>query len=82
MAKRFELHFNPKKASWLNVVEIELSVLSKQCISRRIASMSELRTQVTAWAKRRNRERARLTWRFTTEKARDKLQRHYRAVLN
>jgi len=82
LAQRLELHFTPKKASWLNMVEIELSVLSKQCISRRIATMGELRTQVTAWAKRRNRERARLTWRFTTEKARDKLQRHYKAVLN
>ena len=82
LVKRFELHFTPKKASWLNMVEIEFSVLSKQCISRRIASMSELRTQVAAWAKRRNRERARLTWRFTTERARGKLQRHYEAVLN
>lgn len=82
LAKRFEIHYTPKKASWLNMVEIELSVLSKQCIGRRIGSVSQLRSEVTAWAKCRNKERARITLRFTTERAREKLQRHYEAVLN
>jgi transposase len=82
LAKRFELHFTPKKASWLNMAEIEFSVMSKQCLARRIASIRELRTEVRAWEKRRNKERARITWRFSTDKARDKLQRHYSAVLN
>jgi hypothetical protein len=82
LAKRFEIHFTPKKASWLNMVEIELSVLSKQCFGRRIGSIRELRTQVKGWEKRRNKEQAKIGWRFTTEKARDKLQRHYKAVLN
>lgn len=82
LAKRFELHFTPKKASWLNMAEIEFSVMSKQCLARRIASVRELRTEVRAWEKRRNKERAKIGWRFSTDKARDKLQRHYKAVLN
>jgi transposase len=82
LAKRFEIHFTPKKASWLNMAEIEFSVMSKQCLRRRIWSIKELRTQVRSWGKRRNKERAKIGWRFTTDKARDKLQRHYEAVLN
>lgn len=82
LAKRFELHFTPKKASWLNMAEIEFSVMSKQCLARRIASINEMRTQIRAWQKRRNKERAKIIWRFSTDKARSKLQRHYAAVLN
>jgi len=82
LAKRFEPHFTPKKASWLNMAEIEFSVMSKQCLARRIASISEMRTQIRAWQKRRNKERAKIGWRFSTDKARSKLQRHYAAVLN
>ena len=82
LAKRFELHFTPKKASWLNMAEIEFSVMSKQCLARRIASINEMRTQTRAWQKRRNKERAKISWRFSTDKARSKLQRHYAAVLN
>ena len=82
LAQRFEIHFTPKKASWLNMVEIELSVLSKQCFGRRMGSIDELRNEVRGWEKRRNKEQATIGWRFTTERARDKLQRHYKAVLN
>lgn len=82
LAKRFEIHFTPKKASWLNMVEIELSVLSKQCFGRRIATVSELKRQVRGWERRRNKDKAKISWRFTTDRARDKLQRHYRAILN
>ena len=82
LSQRFELHYTPKKASWLNMVEIELSALSKQCLGRRIVSMSELRDQLSACVRRRNKERVRINWRFTTERAREKLQRHYKAVLN
>ena len=82
LAKRFEIHFTPKKASWLNMAEIELSVMSKQCFTRRIGSLKELRTQLRIWEKRRNKERAKIGWRFTTDRARDKLHRHYDAVLN
>ena len=82
LAKRFELHFTPKKASWLNMAEIEFSVMSKQCFPRRMGSIEELRTQLRGWGKRRNKERATIRWRFTTDKARGKLRRHYAAVLN
>jgi recombinational DNA repair ATPase RecF len=82
LAKRFEIHFTPKKASWLNMVEIELSVLSKQCFGQRIATVSELKRQVRGWERRRNKDKAKISWRFTTDRARDKLQRHYRAILN
>jgi transposase len=82
LAKRFEIHFTPKKASWLNMAEIEFSVMSKQCLTRRLGSIRELRTQVRSWEKRRNKEEAKIGWRFTTDKARSKLQRHYEAVRN
>ena len=82
LAKRFEIHFTPKKASWLNMAEIEFSVMSKQCLTRRIGSIKELRTQARSWGKRRNKEKAKIGWRFTTDKARSKLQRHYDNVRN
>jgi len=82
LAKRFEIHFTPKKASWLNMTEIEFSVMSKQCLTRRIGSIKELRTQARSWGKRRNKEKAKIGWRFTTDKARSKLQRHYDNVRN
>ncbi len=82
LSKRFEIHFTPKKASWLNMAEIEFSVMSKQCFARRIGSIRELRTQLWAWQMRHDKERAKIGWRFTTDQARDKLQRHYDAVLN
>lgn len=82
LAKRFEIHFTPKKASWLNMVEIELSVLSKQCFGGRIATVSDLKRQVRGWERGRNKDQAKISWRFTTERARDKLQRHYQAIMN
>lgn len=82
LTKRFELHFTPKKASWLNMVEIELSALSKQCLGRRMGSIGELRREMKACEKARNKEKARIRWRFTSERAREKLERHYQAVLN
>lgn len=82
LSKRFELHFTPKKSSWLNMADIELSAMSKQCRTRRIGSIGKLRAQVTSWGKRRNRERAKINWQFTSDKARAKLHRHYQAVPN
>lgn len=65
----------PKKASWLNMAEIELSALSKQCLDRRIDKMSILAKEVMAWSKKRNRLETKITWQFTKSKARDKLNR-------
>lgn len=80
LAQRFEMHYTPKKASWLNMAEIELSALSKQCLDRRIATQEQLTREVEAWAERRNHDQVKITWRFTKNDARQKLQRHYAAV--
>ena len=75
--RRIEFHYVPKHASWLNMVEIEIGVLATQCLDRRIDSYTRLVTETAAWQKRRNAERARINWMFTTEKARAKMGRAY-----
>jgi hypothetical protein len=75
--RRLEFHHTPKHASWLNMVEIEIGVLSQQCLDRRIDSFARLVNETAAWEKRRNAERARINWMFTTENAREKLGRAY-----
>ena len=77
LAERFEVHYTPKHGSWLNVAEIELSVLARQCLGRRIASAEELRREVGAWEAERNERAAEVRWRFTTAEARIKLHRLY-----
>ena len=77
LTQRFEMYYTPKKGSWLNMVEIELSVLSKQCLSRRIGELSELDQEVTAWAEARNRKKVSVNWQFTLNQARQKFQRFY-----
>ena len=72
-----EFHYVPKHASWLNMVEIEIGVLARQCLDRRIDSFVRLVAEIAAWEKRRNAERARVNWMFTTEKARAKMGRAY-----
>jgi hypothetical protein len=74
---RFEMHYTPTKASWLNMVEIELSVLAKQCLDRRIADMATLEREVLAWVEDRNAKQATINWQFTQNKARDKFKRFY-----
>ena len=66
LARRLEIHYTPRSGSWLNVAEIELSVLGRQCLDRRIGSAPELRREVEAWAEGRNADRSAVTWRFTT----------------
>ena len=78
--RRLEFHHTPKHASWLNMVEIEIGVLSQQCLDRRIDSFARLVNETAAWEKRRNAERARINWMFTTENAREKLGRAYPKV--
>ena len=67
--RRLEFHYVPKHASWLNMVEIEIGVLARQCLDRRIDSYARLVAETAAWQRRRNAERARINWMFTTEKA-------------
>lgn len=74
---RLEIHFTPKHASWLNMVEIEIGVLRTQCLDRRIAERSRLEKEVAAWERKRNLSGARINWMFTTERAREKLGRAY-----
>jgi hypothetical protein len=77
LAARFEVHDTPKHGSWLNVAEIEWSVLARQCLDRRIGSAEELRRQVAAWEAERNERGVEVRWRFTTADARIKLHRLY-----
>ena len=74
---RLEFHFTPKHASWLNMVEIEIGVMVAQCLNRRIPDKATLVTEIAAWERRRNREKARINWMFTVERAREKLGRLY-----
>jgi transposase len=75
--ERLEFHYTPKHASWLNMVEIEIGVLKGQCLDRRIDHPEALEREVAAWQRRRNAAGARVTWMFTTEKARAKMGRAY-----
>lgn len=77
---RLEIHYTPKHGSWLNMAEIELAILSKQCLDRRIPDRDTLRAEVAAWAQLRAKESGRVHWRFTTKDARIKLARLYPVI--
>ncbi len=77
LAKRLEIHYTPKHGSWLNIAEIELSVMSKQCLERRISSIDSLRLELAVWEAKRNRNQKGVDWQFTTADARTKLKRLY-----
>ena len=74
---RFEFVYTPKHGSWLNMAEIELNVLTGQCLNRRIAQISEVEAEVAAWQNHRNNLNAIINWQFTIIKARVKLRRLY-----
>jgi hypothetical protein len=77
LAQRFEWHYTPKHGSWLNMVEIELSVLAGQCLDRRLPDLATVAREVGAWEAQRNAAGATVTWQFTTPDARTKLHRLY-----
>lgn len=77
LAQRFEWHYTPKHGSWLNMVEIELSVLADQCLDRRLPTLGAVGAEVQAWEAARNAAGATVTWRFATADARTKLHRLY-----
>src|SRR4051812_11670433 len=77
IADRLEIHHTPKHGSWLNMAEIELSVLARQCLSRRIAHQDTLKRQIEGWEESRNAARPQITWQFTTQNARVKLRSLY-----
>jgi hypothetical protein len=80
LAQKVEPHYTPKKGSWLNMAEIEFAALAKQCLDRRIPDLERLRREVLARAARRNDEGKTVHWKFSQDKARQKLHRHYTNV--
>jgi hypothetical protein len=80
LAQRFDYHYTPKKGSWLNMAEIELAALAKQCLNRRIGDRHTLADEARAWEQQRNAMRATVRWRFTTQEARVKFAKHYPGV--
>lgn len=75
--RRLEIHYTPKHGSWLDIAEIELNVMTRQCLSRRIASMEHLRDELAVWEKERNSKHAGVNWQFHTKDARIKLSSLY-----
>jgi DDE superfamily endonuclease len=80
LADRLEIHYTPKHGSWLNIAELELSVLARQCLDRRIPDRDALEREVAAWEAERNGLGGTVDWRFTTEDARIKLKRLYPSI--
>lgn len=78
LANRFVFHYTPKAASWLNMIEIEFSALTRLCLKRRIPSLEQLEQEVMALIHERHEKRIKIHWQFTVDIARDKLNRHYR----
>ena len=77
IARKLEFHYTPKHGSWLNMAEIELSVLQQQCLDRRIPDEETLKHEIAAWETQRNSEQATIDWRFSVTDAREKLKRLY-----
>jgi DDE superfamily endonuclease len=77
IVKKLEFHYTPKHGSWLNMAEIELSILQRQCLDRRIADQQTLKQEIAAWEFRRNEDKATIDWRFSVLDAREKLKRLY-----
>lgn len=77
LAERLDIHYTPKHGSWLNIAEIELSVLKGQCLDRRIPDMDTMQQQIAAWENDRNNRQSKVIWQFSTKDARIKLKRLY-----
>jgi hypothetical protein len=80
IAEKVEIHHTPKHGSWLNMAEIELSVLARQCLDRRLESQAELQRETDAWEAARNEQQVEVRWQFTTADARTKLHRLYPTI--
>jgi len=80
IADKLEIHYTPKHGSWLDMAEIELGILSRQCLDRRIDNVAYLRSEVAAWERQRNAAKAKVHWPFTTADARIKLRRLYPSI--
>ena len=75
--KKIELHYMPKHASWLNAAEIEINVMDIECTDRRIGDMETLKHEVGAWTKRRNEQKKKIEWKFTSKNADEKMSKYY-----
>ena len=82
LKRKFDYHYTPTNGSWLNMAELELAAISKQCLDRRIPTQDLLEREVLACVKERNEKRITISWRFTTNAARKKLVRHYKTIKN
>ena len=82
LTRHFAYHYTPTNGSWLNMAEIELSALVRQCLDRRIATQAQLEREVLACVNERNEKQIPILWRFTTREAREKLKRHYTTIKN
>ena len=80
LVEKLEIHYTPKHGSWLNIAEIEFSLLSRQCLDRRIASKQQLAKEIAAWQRQRNCQCGTVDWQFTTKEARIKLKRLYPSI--
>ena len=80
LAQRFEFHYTPKSASWLNMIECEFSAVARQCLNRRIPTIEQLEKEVLAIIKERKEKKIKIDWQFSIESARNKLNRHYQNV--
>jgi len=80
LTHKLEIHYTPKHGSWLNMAEIELSVLARQCLAGRIPSLEQAQQRVEAWQQQRDQAQARIDWRFTIADARIKLKHLYPTV--
>jgi hypothetical protein len=78
LSERFVFHYTPKKGSWLNMAEVELSCLSRNCLDRRLGSKAEVAKQVGVRVEERNRAQAKISWQFSLHQAREKFYRHYK----
>ena len=77
LAQRLEIHHTPRHGSWLNIAEIELSALTRQCLDRRLDDLAVLNTELAAWQQATNTAQRQVGWQFTTEEARIKLRHLY-----
>ena len=77
LTKKLEFHYTPEHSSWLNMAEVEISVLTEQCLDRRLGNQETVEKEVAAWEAERNSSKATIDWRFTIPNARDKLNRLY-----
>jgi len=81
LAQRFEFYYTPKSASWLNMIECEFSALERQCLDRRIPTIEQLEKEVLALVKERSEKKIKISWQFSIETARSKMNKHYQRLL-